>query len=208
MRAFINLAAAACAAIMLAASPAAASAQDAPQFEIQRDQIQPGYSEPAVYDAETYPQARLVSAPAPSTIGDGEAEVAWGFWLWTIIGVWGAVIATMIATAVVRAIGSKLEADDAERLRSFTENAVNMGLNAVANAARDKKLTFKTGSEVVEWALEYANQNFPQLVEQFGGRESQRLRTWARIDLAEGEAIPPIAPRAPAPPAAAETPAQ
>jgi hypothetical protein len=204
MRAFIKLAAAAIAVGMLAATPAA-TAQDAPQFDIQRDQVQPGYTPgPAVYDAESYPAARLVSAPAASPIGDGEAEVAWGFWLWTLIGVWGAVIATFVSTAVVRAIGSKLEASDAERLRSFTENAINMGLNAVANATRDKKLKFKTGSEVVEWALEYANQNFPQLVEQFGGREAQRLRTWARIDLEEGEAIPPISPRVPAQPAPAD----
>lgn len=203
MRAFINLAAVAIATCMLATSPASAQQDAPPQFEIQRDQIQPGYSAPAVYDASEYPAARLTASPV---IGDGQEDIEWGNWLAIIIAVWGGVLATAISVAIVRRIGSKLKAEDAEQLRRFTENAVNMGLNAVAEATRGKKITFKTGSEVVEWALAYANQNFPELVEQFGGAESQRQRTWARLDLAEGEGIPPIAPKAPAPPVPAEAP--
>ena len=202
MRKLITLAAAAIAACMLATSPAIA--------QTVRDPVTGGVISESAYndlagdlDAQSREIATLTSA-APDVVGDGVASVNWGDWLGVIIAAWGAVLATLVSVAIVRWFGAKLEADDAERLRSFTENAVNMGLNAVANATRGKKLDFKTGSEVVEWAIAYANQNFPKLVEQFGGAESQRQRTWVRLDMAEGASIPPISPKAPAPPAPAD----
>lgn len=203
MRKLITLAAAAIAACMLATSPAAFA-------QTVRDAGTGGVISESAYndlagdlDAQGEQIATLTSA-SPDVMGDGVATVDWGDWVGIIIAVWGAALATIVSVAIVRWFGNKLEADDAERLRSFTENAVNMGLNAVANATRGKKLDFKTGSEVVEWAIAYANQNFRGLVEQFGGAESQRSRTWARLDMAEGESIPPIAPKAPAPPAPAD----
>lgn len=202
MRKLISMAAAFAAVVMLATSPAIA--------QTLRDPVTGGVIAESDYsnlagdlDAQAREIATLTTA-TPDQIGDGVATVDWGDWVGIIIGVWGAALATLVAVAIVRWFGAKLEADDAERLRSFTENAINMGLNAVANATRGKKLDFKTGSEVVEWAIAYANQNFRGLVEQFGGVESQRQRTWARLDLAEGESIPPIAPKAPTPPAPAD----
>lgn len=143
--------------------------------------------------------ARLTAA-GPDVLGDGVASIGWGDALLLALEklAWLVIAGGMILVSIVytRVTGNKLEADDAARYREYLQSAYQFAVNAIAPAFRGKKLTVNEASPVVEWMLHYAETLFPQLLEQFGGKEAARMRAWSIVDLAEGEAIPLASPAA------------
>lgn len=192
----------------VADTPAAAqNVVDVSAAEVDPSVVQPG-ADSLVFTA---PMPALGSEYATPTqfVADGRAEFNWGDHLLLALQVFGGLIVTgiagLLAAGYTRATGNKLEADDAARLREYTASAYQFALNAVGPATRGKKLTVTEAAPVVEWMIEYIDRLAPQLMNSFGGRDAQRLRSWSHVDLAEGEAIP-LAPVASAPIAAPKAP--
>jgi protein-S-isoprenylcysteine O-methyltransferase Ste14 len=71
------------------------------------------------------------------------------------------------------------------RADQILEKAVTYAINSVAGAAKDKQLTFTTGSQVVNEAVQYVVDHGPGwLINWLGGPEMIREKIIARIDVA------------------------
>lgn len=73
------------------------------------------------------------------------------------------------------------------RAEQFLQKAIEYGINAVAEASKDKRLEVNVGNAVLAKALQYIVDNAPGwLIAWMGGKEVIAEKIWARLDLAPG----------------------
>lgn len=129
------------------------------------------------------------AALAETATGPG-VTIPVGDWL-PVLGEWlvpllGAVSLWLIRKLPAQIAGILMTA----RADQLLEKAVSYALNAVQGAAKGKQLTFHTGSEVVDEALQYVVTNGPGwLIRWLGGPEAIRQKIIARLDLEPDAAL-------------------
>lgn len=121
------------------------------------------------------------------TPNDQRVVVPWGEWLGSLLTGLALTIGTVVAGLLTRIVGNNIAAD---RLRSYTQNAVDYAINLVEGATHDQALTVPVANQVLERALEYSVDMFGGLVKQFGGTDAQRQRIVARLNVAGVMAAP------------------
>lgn len=123
--------------------------------------------------------AQLVTETAPGTV-----TIPWGDWI--------TALQTILVTAIMGAITwilAMLPASirtffQTQQVEQVLRRAVDYGVNAVAGAAKGKKLDVKVGNEVLAAALQYAIDNAPKLVAKLG-ESNIAEKIIARLDLDE-----------------------
>lgn len=143
---------------------------------------------PAVTTTTASPDTVVVTSPDAVTVPDAHTVVTFPVDDWTnkILPTLG-----LLITAVVLYALRKLPAPIASILgtlpvEQILKRAVDFAINAVGGATKGKKLTFDTGNEVVNRALQYVVDNAPAwLIKFMGGEDMIRQKIIARLDLDE-----------------------
>lgn len=145
--------------------------------------------------------AYAADASAPETVAQATSEGTKVTWAWgTIVSQAAATIASLILAGIA-VLARNLPANFAavfanSRVQTLVDNAVNYGVNAVADAVKDKTLTVNVGNQVLAEALQYAVDNAPAyLLSWAGGKDGLAKKIWAKLDLepgADSTALPGI----------------
>ena len=75
------------------------------------------------------------------------------------------------------------------RVDTLLSNAINYGINSVAQATQDKSLSAPVANDVLRSALQYAVDNAPNLVKLAGGADLIVQKIIARLNLEEGASV-------------------
>ena len=132
-------------------------------------------------------------AIAQETVAQAAGETTKVTWAWgETIAAYASAIRDAAFAALAAAIawaGRKLPAQLFSilvtlRVEQFLKNAIEYGINAVAEASKDKKLSVDVGNEVLAKALQYIVDNAPGwLISWMGGQEGIAQKIWARLNL-------------------------
>jgi len=77
----------------------------------------------------------------------------------------------------------------AARADQLLERSISYGINSVADASHDKKLTVPIANDVLREAVQYAVDNAPRLVKTFGGVDVLRKKIIARLEVEESASV-------------------
>lgn len=131
---------------------------------------------------------------AEKTVVDTTIEIPVGDWITAV----GAVVLTAIPATFAwfcrmlpSYIGGLLMQVRADKM---LELAIQYGINATANATKDKPLSVDVGSEVLENALQYVIDNAPKFAKWIGGSDLIRQKIIARLNLEPDVYVDPRAP--------------
>lgn len=145
--------------------------------------------------------AYAADASAPETVAAATSEGTKVVWAWgDILSKGAATIASLVVAGLALA-ARQLPAQFAavfanSRVQLLVDNAVNYGINAVAEAVKGKTLSVDVGNQVLAQALQYAVDNAPgYLLSWAGGKMGLANKILAKLDLppeADASAVPGI----------------
>lgn len=157
------------------------------------------FAAPVLDVAFVHAIAHAADASAPETVAQATSEGTKVTWAWgTIVSQGAATIASLVLAGLAilaRQLPGQFAAVFANsRVQTLVDNAVNYGVNAVADAVKDKTLTVDVGNKVLAEALQYAVDNAPgYLLSWAGGKDGLAKKIWAKLNLepaADSAAIP------------------
>lgn len=134
------------------------------------------------------PAAALAQEAADAT----RVEVPIGLWIDHSAGIVASIVMAAFAWLLRRLPGNIVAIIQTMRADQLLEKAINYGVNAVADATRDKTLSVNVGNAVVAQAAQYAVNRGPgALVNWMGGEAAIKQMIIARLQLPEKASVQP-----------------
>lgn len=130
------------------------------------------------------------AADAVAAAGDGTITVPIGSWVGESAGIVATVLAAVVAWGLRFLPASILQILRTAQAEQLLDKAINYGVNAVADATRDKTLSVNVGNAVVAQALQYAIDHGPGwMIGWLGGEAAIRQKIIARLNLEAAAAV-------------------
>lgn len=145
--------------------------------------------------------AHAAEGAAPETVAQAAGESTKVTWAWgSVVSQWASALASLVIAGIAiaaRQLPAQFAAIFANaRVATLIDNAVNYGLNAVADAVKGKTLTVDVGNKVLAEALQYAVDNAPAyLLSWAGGKDGLAKKILGKLDVearGSAEALPAI----------------
>src|SRR6218665_1368775 len=142
------------------------------------------------------------AAEGTETVAQATSESTKVTWAWgSVVSTWASAVAYLTAAVIAWAFrflpSQVVSILTMLRAEQFIGKAIDYGLNAAKDAAKDKVLTVDVGNQVVAEALAYILNLAPAaLIKWMGTPEQIAQKIWARLNLepaATAEALPAIA---------------
>ncbi len=133
--------------------------------------------------------AQTVTAPVTVTPDPSGVVIPIGAWMTAIAGTLTLLTAPLLAWLFRHLPGQWVGMLLQARVDTLLANAINYGINSVAQASQGKSLTAPVANEVLRSSLQYAVDNAPNLVKLTGGPDLLVQKIIARLNIEEGASV-------------------